>query len=101
MSAIRARVDSFCRRFSRSAKVGVRSCGALIDLVNEGKFRHRGQLEIVEAILGAVVKMFSDSWMYSRSRSRSDVSPLIAAAAALWLAELELPRAGVTSLEIY
>jgi hypothetical protein len=86
---------------SGSAKVGVQSCGALIDLVAEGKFRHRGQTEIEDALRGAVVKTFSDSWVYSRSRSRSDVSPLLAAADALWLAELELPRTGATALVIY
>jgi len=73
-----------------AARVGVQSCGALVDLVAEGRFRHRGQWEIEEALRGAVVKTFSDSWAYSRSRSRSDVSPLLAAAAALWVADAEL-----------
>jgi hypothetical protein len=44
----------------------------------------------VEAIRGAVVKTFSDSWVYSGSRSRTEVSPLLAAAAALRTADLEL-----------
>jgi hypothetical protein len=63
----------------------VQSCRALVDLVNEQKFRHRGQLELAEAIRGAVVKTFSDSWVYSRSRT--DISPLMATAAALWAAD--------------
>jgi hypothetical protein len=36
-----------------------------------------------------------------RSRSRSDVSPLIAAAAALHVADMELDVAGATKLEIF
>jgi hypothetical protein len=73
-----------------ASRVGPQACGALVDLVNEGRLRHRGQLEIAEAIRGAVVKTFSDSWVYSRSRSRSDVSPLLATAVALWKAEVEI-----------
>jgi hypothetical protein len=37
---------------------------------------------------GAVAKPLGDGWAYSRSRSRSDVSPLIAASVALWVADL-------------
>jgi hypothetical protein len=37
-----------------------------------------------------VVKTFSNSWVYSRSRSRSDVSPLLVTAVALWKAEVEI-----------
>ena len=40
-------------------------------------------------------------WIYSRSRSRSDVSPLIAAAVALAVADLELERAGSTKIVIH
>lgn len=72
-----------------ASRVGVQSSANLVDLVNEDAFRHRGQVELTEAIRGAVVKTFSDSWVYSRSRSRSDVSPLLAAAAALWKASVE------------
>ena len=77
-------------RTEAASRIGVQSSATLVDLVNEGKFRHRGQLELAEALRGAVVKTFSDSWVYSRSRSRTDVSPLLAAAAALRTADLEL-----------
>lgn len=82
-------------RAENASKAGVASCGALIDIVNQGKLRHRGQREIADAIRGAVVKTFSDSWVYSRSRSKGDVSPLLAAACALWVADAELELAGV------
>jgi hypothetical protein len=77
-------------RSENASRAGVTGCGALVDLVAESGFRHRGQLELTEALRGAVVKTLSDSWVYSRSRSRSDVSPLLAAAVTLWKAEVEV-----------
>lgn len=79
--------------FENASRVGVQSCANLVDLVQQDGLRHRGQLEFTEALRGAVVKPVADSWVYSRARSRSDVSPLLAAAAALWKAsvEFELP----------
>ena len=76
-----------------AARAGVQACGRLVDLVAEKQFCHRGQPELEDALRGAVVKTLSDSWVYSRSRSRSDVSPLLAAAAALWVADAELSEA--------
>lgn len=73
-----------------ASQAGVAACGALIDAVGERRFRHRGQLVFVNALRGAVVKTSSDWWVYSRSRSTTDVSPLLAAAVALWKAEVEL-----------
>jgi hypothetical protein len=78
----------------RASQAGVAACGALIDMVAEGKFRHRGQVEFVNALRGSVVKTSSDWWVYSRSRSTTDVSPLMAAAVALWAAESTLELAG-------
>jgi hypothetical protein len=43
-----------------------------------------------------------DAWIFSRSRSRNDVSPLIALACALHTASVELEAAGATvALEIF
>lgn len=84
-----------------ASRVGVQACGGLVDLVAQGRFRHRGQLEFEESLRGSVIKQFSDSWVYSRSRSRSDVSPLIAGAVALWTGDVELAEHRATSLIIY
>jgi hypothetical protein len=85
-----------------AARLGQEACGSLVDFVNEGRFRHRGQVELVEAIRGAVAKPLGDGWVYSRSRSRSDVSPLIACAVGLHVADMELDVAGAaSSLHIY
>jgi hypothetical protein len=84
-----------------SSQAGVKGCGALLDLIAERKFRHRGQRPLSEAVRGATVKHFTDSWAFSRSKSRSDVSPLIAAAVALHVADMEIEVAGATSLQVF
>jgi hypothetical protein len=84
-----------------AGRLGVQSCAGLVDLVAEKRFRHRGQHELRDALRGAVIKPLGESWVFSRSRSRSDVSPLLAAAAALWVAETELTPGGVAEVAIY
>lgn len=79
-------------RLEHASQAGVQACGALVDAVAERKFRHLGQDALVGALRGAVSKPVGDSWVYSRSRSTSDVSPLLAAAVALWGAEGALPE---------
>jgi hypothetical protein len=54
-----------------------------------------------EAVRGAAVKHFTDSWAFSRSKSRSDVSPLIAASVALHTAEIKLDAVGADAPRIY
>jgi hypothetical protein len=83
-----------------AARLGQEACGSLVDFVNEGRFRHRGQLELQEAVRGAVAKPIGDGWAYSRSRSRSDVSPLLAAAVALHVADVELDPEGAHTFQI-
>jgi hypothetical protein len=84
-----------------AARLGQEACGSLVDFVTEARFRHRGQRELTEAVRGAFTRTLGEGWIFSRSKSRSDVSPLIAAAVALTTAELELPLSGVTSVHIY
>jgi hypothetical protein len=50
------------------------ACSALIDLVNEGRFRHRGQIELTEAIRGAVRAALLRLLALFAVRSRTDVS---------------------------
>jgi hypothetical protein len=84
-----------------AARLGQEACGSLMDFITEGKIRHRGQPEFTEAIRGAVAKPLGDGWAFSRSKSRSDVSPLIAAAVALHVADLELDVAGAAAPKIF
>jgi len=73
-----------------AGRLGVQASSGLVDLVAEKKFRHRGQHELRDALRRDVIKPLSESWVYSRSRSKADVSPLIAAACALWVGDAEL-----------
>ena len=88
-------------RAENASRLGQEACGSLIDLVAESRFRHRGQPELLEALRGAVAKPIGDGWAYSRTRSRSDVSPLLAAAVALHVADVELDVAGAAAVEIF
>jgi hypothetical protein len=88
-------------REAGAARLGQEACGSLVDFVNESRFRHRGQLELQEAVRGAVTKPLGEGWIYSRSRSRTDVSPLIAAACALHVAELELDVVDAAGVHIH
>ena len=45
----------------------------------------------------SVAKPLGDGWAFARSRSRSDVSPLLA----VHVADLELDIAGATSIAVY
>ena len=89
-------------RLEGAARLGQEACGSLVDLVAEGAFRHRGQPELAAAVRGAVTKTIGEGgWVYSRSRSRADVSPLIAAAVALATAALEIQVGGTAAIEIF
>lgn len=84
-----------------ASRLGQQACGRLVDLVNEQLFRHRGQVELLQAVRGAVTKQVGDGWVYGRSKSRSDVSPLLAAAVALLVADTELPLEEPEALQIF
>lgn len=93
--------SSYLRREAAS-RAGPAACGVLADLVSACAFRHRGQQELSAALRGAVVKPVGDEgWVFSRSRSRSDVSPLLALASALHSASVELDVAAVGIGRIY
>jgi hypothetical protein len=96
----RATVARYLRR-EGAARAGPQACGVLVDLVASRAFRHRGQQELSVALRGAVTKPLGDAWIFSRSRSRSDVSPLLAVACALHTASVELTPGGVAELAIY
>ena len=97
----RATVARYLRR-EGAARAGPAGCGVLVDLVASGAFRHRGQQELSVALRGAVVKQLGDAgWVFSRARSRGDVSPLLALACALHTASVELDTAGAASIAIY
>ena len=89
------------QELENASQVGVKAAGALLDLIAERRFRHRGQRELLDAVRGAATKQLADGWAFHRAKSRSDVSPLIAASVALWVADWKLEAAGAGAVHIY
>lgn len=61
-----------------------RACGTFVDLLARGALVHRAQAALDDAVLGAARRPLGDAWLWSRSRSRVDISPLVAATLAAW-----------------
>ena len=61
------------------------ACGRFLDLVVEGLVRHRCQPGLDAAVAAAVRRPLGDAWAWNR-RDGADISPLVAATLALWLA---------------
>lgn len=69
-----------------------RACGEFFDLVEQFGLRHLGTTELAAAVRGAKTRPLGDAWLWSRSTSVANVSPLIAVTNALWgLAAIEPP----------
>jgi hypothetical protein len=59
------------------------ACARLVDVVGEQALRHRGSMDLLNAIRGASMRPLGDRWLWSRRRSSVDISPLVAATLAL------------------
>lgn len=70
-----------------TAQEFVQACGGIYDACDQGTLRHRGTAELKSALRGSAIKSVGDSWAWSRTRSASEVSPLVAVTLALWGAE--------------
>lgn len=55
-----------------------RFCGQLFDAVVQGRFRHRDQPHLDVAVRCAVRRDVGDAWVWSRKKSKMDISPLVA-----------------------
>lgn len=55
------------------------ACGLFVDLVREGKVRHRNQVELNAAILGSRTRPLVDRWAWSRRNSSINIAPLVGA----------------------
>jgi hypothetical protein len=71
------------------------ACGALVDAVAAGSFRHRGEREVSAALKGAGTRPLSDAWAWSRKSSSVDICPLVALTLARRKAELMTPNSFV------
>ena len=67
-------------------KDSVRAVGAFLAAVSERSFRHRGEDEFTAAVAGARRRQVGDGHKWSRKDSTVDITPLVAATVALWVA---------------
>lgn len=65
----------------------VAACGQFYDSVMEGKVRIRHHPKLDEAVAGAAKRTVGDAWAWTRKSASADISPLVAATAALWAAQ--------------
>ena len=68
------------------------ACGLLYDAVFKDSIRHRGDPLLVVALDGAVKRPLGDAWAWSRKNSAVDLSPLVAATLAHWMASHGRPK---------
>ena len=61
-----------------------RACGTFVDLLDRHGLAHRAQAALDDAVVVAGRRPLGDAWLWSRSRSRGDISPLVAATLAVW-----------------
>jgi hypothetical protein len=66
-----------------------KACGALAAGVAERSFRHHGGEEFAAAVVGLKTRKVGDGFTFSRRDSSVDISPIAAAAVALWVASRE------------
>ena len=59
------------------------ACGSLVDAVRNESVRHLGQPSLTAALAGAAKRQSGDVWLWSRSSSHVDITPLVAATLAL------------------
>lgn len=70
-------------------KDAARAPVALVRAVTEATFHHRGEADFLTAVQGARWKEIGDGLRLSRRDSTVDITPLVAAAVALWVATEE------------
>lgn len=60
-----------------------RACGLFFDLVEQDRLRHLGTSELRAALRGAGTRPLGDAWAWARTKSSTDISPLVAVTLAL------------------
>ncbi len=54
------------------------ACGALVDEIDQGKLRHRGQIPLNSAVGGVAPRPLGDSYAWGRKTSSANIAPLVA-----------------------
>lgn len=68
-----------------------KACGTFVDLLASDRLAHRSQAVLDDAVTGAARRPLGDAWLWSRSRSDVDISPLVAVTLAAWKAHTGTP----------
>jgi hypothetical protein len=69
----------------------VKACGRLVSMVNDRTLAHHGDPEFTAAVIGARARKNGDGFIWSRSDSSVDITPLVAATVALWAVATDRP----------
>ncbi len=85
-NAIAQRIEEQTGLTVRRLKTGeyADACGTFANDVEERELVQLGQDELTTAVRGARTRPLVDRWAWSRSKSKTDPGPLIAASIALW-----------------
>lgn len=67
-----------------NATESAQACGVFYDAVVSGELRHTNHESLNAAVAGADTRKVRDTWLWSRSSSLVDISPLVGASLALW-----------------
>ena len=75
------------------AKQLAAGCGQLVDACLNDQFRHLGQPSLLAALTGAHRRQSGDVWLWSRTASAVDITPLVAVTLALSAARVPVATA--------
>lgn len=81
------------------AKQLAAGCGQLVDACANDQFRHLGQPSLLAALTGAHRRQSGDVWLWSRTASAVDITPLVAVTLALSAARV--PVAAAHSADVF
>lgn len=73
------------------------ACGRFFDAADQRKLRHLHTPELMNALKGAAKRPLGDAWAWDRKSSAVDITPLVAATAALWGVETQVTTSAYES----
>jgi hypothetical protein len=68
-----------------TARDMTQACGALLDDATNDRLRHLSDPLLEQALAGAGRRILGDAWAWKRRTSTTDITPLVAATASLWV----------------
>ncbi len=81
--------------YALSAGEYAQACGGLFDVVEQGRVRHRQQVELEAAVRGAAKRQLEGAWAWSWRGASADLTPLTTVTCALFgLVTFDAPMAG-------